>query len=222
MQHNPSVQYSEVSTLQANKVLKNTYILLSMTLLFSAGVAYAAVNMGWPMINPWLGLAVMIGLLIAIEKTKNSGMGLVLTFAFTGFIGAYAGPVVSMVTTSFSNGADIVTLALGGTGIIFLAMSGLAMTIKRDLSSMGKFLFVGLLVAFIAMIGNFFLKIPALGLAISSIFMALSAGVILWQTQKIVRGGETNYVSATVTIFVSLYNIFMSLLHILTALMGDD
>lgn len=222
MERNPSVQYSEVSTLQANKVLKNTYMLLAMTLLFSAGVAWAAVNMGWPMINPWLGLAVMIGLLFAIEKTKNSGMGLVLTFAFTGFIGAYVGPIVSLVTQSFSNGADIVTLALGGTGIIFLAMSGLAMTIKRDLSSMGKFLFVGLLVAFIAMIGNFFLKIPALGLAISSVFMVLSAGVILWQTQQIVRGGETNYVSATVTIFVSLYNIFMSLLHILTALMGED
>lgn len=222
MEYNSSAQYSEVSAIQANKVLRNTYLLLSMTLFFSAIVAYVAVQMNVGVLSPWLFLGVMLGMSFAINALRNSPFGILMVFAFTGFIGLYVGPIVNAVSASFSNGTEMVTLALGGTGVIFLAMSGIALTTKRDFSGLSKFLFVGILVAFVAMIGNLFLNIPALGLAISAVFMVLSSGIILWQTQQIVRGGETNYITATVTIFVSLYNIFMSLLHILMAFMGED
>jgi len=132
------------------------------------------------------------------------------------------GPIINMYLYRFGNGGEIVMMALGGTGVIFLAMSGLALTSKRDFSFMGKFLMIGILVAFLAAIGNVFLQLPALGLAVSSMFVLLMAGLILFQTQQIVRGGETNYIMATVTLFVSIFNLFTSLLHLLGVGFGED
>ncbi len=222
MDHNPSVQYSEVSALQTNKVLRNTYMLLSMTLLFSAFTAWLATAMNMPIMSPWIFLIGYFALLFGTHAARNSAFGIVLVFALTGFIGMFLGPIVNMVSTQMSNGTELVMLALGGTGVIFLTMSGIALTTKKDLSGTIKFLGIGILVAFIAAIANMFFQIPALGLAISSAFMILASGVIMWQTQQIVRGGETNYITATVTLYVMMYNIFMSLLHLLMAFMGED
>ena len=137
-------------------------------------------------------------------------------------MGVTLGPIINMYLYSYSNGGEIVMLAMGGTGVIFLAMSGLALTSKRDFSFLGKFLAIGILVAFLAAIGNLFFQIPALALAVSAMFVMLMAGLILWQTQQIIRGGETNYIMATVTLFVSLFNLFTSLLHLLGMGFGDD
>ena len=210
------------SIVEMNKVLRNTYALLSMTLLFSAIMAGVAMVMNWPHPGFMITLVGYFGLLFLTTKFRNSGWGIVSVFALTGFMGATLGPIINMYLYRFGNGTEIVMMALGGTGVIFLAMSGLALTTKKDFSFMGKFLAVGILVAFLAAIGNFFFQIPALGLAISSMFVMLMAGLILFQTQQIVQGGETNYIMATVTLFVSLFNLFTSLLHLLGAGFGED
>jgi modulator of FtsH protease len=210
------------SIVEMNKVLRNTYALLSMTLLFSAIMAGVAMVMNWPHPGFVITLVGYFGLLFLTTKFRNSGWGIVSVFALTGFMGATLGPIINMYLYRFGNGTELVMMALGGTGVIFLAMSGLALTSKKDFSFMGKFLAVGILVAFLAAIGNFFFQIPALGLAISSMFVMLMAGLILFQTQQIIQGGETNYIMATVTLFVSLFNLFTSLLHLLGAGFGDD
>ena len=209
------------AVVSTNKVLRNTYLLLSMTLLFSAAMAGLAMAIETPYMG-WLPLIIAFGLLFAISKMRNSAWGILSVFALTGFMGATLGPIINFYLYRYGNGSEIVMMALGGTGVIFLAMSGLALTSKRDFSFMGKFLMIGILVAFFAAIGNLFFQIPALGLAVSSMFIMLMAGLILWQTQRIVRGGETNYIMATVTLFVSLFNLFTSLLHILGFGFGDD
>jgi modulator of FtsH protease len=211
-----------VSAVEMNKVLRNTYALLSMTLLFSAVMAGVAMVFNWPYPGPLIVLAGYFGLLFLTTKLRNSAWGIVSVFALTGFMGVTLGPIINMYLYRFGNGSEIVMMALGGTGVIFLAMSGLALTSKRDFSFMGKFLAIGILVAFLAAIGNLFFQLPALGLAVSSMFILLMAGLILFQTQQIVRGGETNYIMATVTLFVSLFNLFTSLLHILGFAFGDD
>jgi len=192
-----------------NKVLRNTYALLSMTL-------------NWPYPGPMIVLAGYFGLLFLTTKLRNSAWGLLAVFALTGFMGVTLGPIINMYLYRFGNGSELVMMALGGTGVIFLAMSGLALTSKRDFSFLGKFLAIGILVAFLAAIGNLFFQLPALGLAVSSVFILLMAGLILFQTQQIVRGGETNYIMATVTLFVSVFNLFTSLLHILGFGFGSD
>jgi modulator of FtsH protease len=205
-----------------NKVLRNTYALLSMTLLFSAVMAGVSIAMNWPPMGIMMVLVGYFGLLFLTTKLRNSAWGLLSVFALTGFMGVTLGPIINMYLYSYSNGSEIVMMALGGTGVIFLGMSGLALTSKRDFSFMGKFLFIGILVAFMAAIGNLFFQIPALALAVSAMFVMLMAGLILWQTQQIIRGGETNYIMATVTLFVSLFNLFTSLLHLLGMGFGDD
>jgi modulator of FtsH protease len=205
-----------------NKVLRNTYALLSMTLLFSAVMAGVAMAFNWPYPGPLIVLVGYFGLLFLTTKLRNSGWGIVSVFALTGFMGVTLGPIINMYLYQFGNGNEIVMMALGGTGIIFLAMSGLALTSKRDFSFMGKFLAIGILVAFVASLGNLFFQLPALGLAVSSMFILLMAGLILFQTQQIVRGGETNYIMATVTLFVSIFNLFISLLQILGFGFGED
>jgi len=205
-----------------NQVLRNTYALLSMTLLFSAVMAGVSMAMNWPYPNLMIVLGGYFGLLFLTTKLRNSGWGILAVFALTGFMGATLGPIINMYMYRFGNGTEIVMMALGGTGVIFLAMSGLALTSKRDYSFMAKFLFIGILVAFLAGLGNIFFQLPALGLAVSSMFVMLMAGLILYQTQQIVRGGETNYIMATVTLFVSLFNLFTSLLHILGFGFGED
>lgn len=211
-----------VSAIQTNKVLRSTYALLSMTLLFSAAMAGVAMVMNWPYPSIMVVLGGYFGLLFLTTKLRNSAWGILAVFALTGFMGATLGPIINMYLHRFGNGSEIVMMALGGTGVIFLAMSGLALTSKRDFSFMGKFLGIGILVAFLAAIGNLFFQLPALGLAISSVFILLMAGLILFQTQRIIRGGETNYIMATVTLFVSMFNLFTSLLHILGFGFGDD
>jgi modulator of FtsH protease len=210
------------SAVQMNQVLRNTYALLSMTLLFSAVMTGVSMAFNWPHPGMMITLVGYFGLLFLTTKLRNSAWGILSVFALTGFMGVTLGPIINMYLYRFGNGSEIVMMALGGTGVIFLAMSGLALTSKRDFSFMGKFLMIGILVAFLAAIGNLFFQLPALGLAISSMFVVLMAGLILYQTQQIIRGGETNYIMATVTLFVSLFNLFTSLLHILGFAMGDD
>ncbi len=211
-----------LSTAAGNKVLRNTYLLLSMTLLFSGVMAWVAAANNWPYLGPWVTLGGYFGLLFLTTSLRNSAWGLLSIFALTGFMGATLGPIISMYTNAFSNGSQLVIMAMGGTGVIFLGMSGLALVSKRDFSWLGKFLFIGILVAFVAGLGALFFDMPALSLAVSSAFVMLMAGLILYQTQAIIRGGETNYIMATITLFVAIYNLFTSLLHLLGFFAGED
>ena len=211
-----------VDAVTMNRVLRNTYMLLSLTLLFSGAMAYTSYALNWPFFGLLPTLLGYFGLLFLTTKLRNSAWGILSCFALTGFMGATLGPLIGYYTNMYANGAQLVAYAMGGTGVIFLGMSGIALTTKKDLSFMGKFLFVGILVAFLAGLANVFFQIPALGLAVSSMFIMLMAGLILFQTQQIVRGGETNYIMATVTLFVSLYNLFTSLLHLLGFFMGEE
>jgi len=195
-QYRTSTISQPVSAVVMNQVLRNTYALLSMTLLFSAIMAGVSMAMNWPYPSFMIVLGGYFGLLFLTTKLRNSPWGILSVFALTGFMGATLGPIINMYLYRFGNGSEIVMMALGGTGVIFLAMSGLALTSKRDYSFMGKFLFIGILVAFLAGLGNIFFQLPALGLAVSSMFVMLMAGLILFQTQQIVRGGETNYIMA--------------------------
>jgi modulator of FtsH protease len=205
-----------------SKVLRQTYTLLSMTLFFSALMAFASVKMNWPYIGPWWTLGGYFALLLITTKLRNSAWGLVSIFALTGFMGATFGPIINAYTTVYSNGGEIVAFAMGGTAVIFLAMSGIALTSKRDFSAMGKFIMVGILVAFLAGLGSIFFSFQPLALAVSAMFVGLSSMLILWYTQQIVRGGETNYIMATITLFVAIYNVFSSLLHLLGFAFGED
>jgi modulator of FtsH protease len=205
-----------------NRVLRNTYILLSMTLLFSAAMAFVSSTMNLPIVSPWMVLIGYFGLFFLTNALRNSAWGLLSVFALTGFMGFTLGPILNLYMTALSNGGEIVMMALGSTGVIFLGLSGIALTTKKDFSFMGKFLFVGILVAFFAGVGNLFFQIPALSLAVSSMFVLLMSGLILYQTQQIARGGETNYIMATVTLYISIYNMFMSLLHLFGFGFGDD
>ena len=217
-----STSVPTITAERMNSVLRNTYLLLSMTLLFSAAMAGLAIVFNWPYPGPFIVLAGYFGLLFATTKLRNSAWGLLSVFALTGFMGATLGPIINMYLYAYANGSELVMMAMGGTGVIFLAMSGIALTSKRDFSWMGKFLLVGILVAFLAAVGNLFFQFQPLALAVSSMFVFLMAGLILFQTQQIVRGGETNYIMATVTLFVSIYNLFSSLLHLLGFAFGED
>jgi modulator of FtsH protease len=207
---------SEQSVLASNKVIRNTYTLLSMTLLFSALCAGIAVVTNMPFINPIITLVGYFGLLFAVTKTRNSGFGLLFIFALTGFMGLTLGPIISAYL-SLPGGDQIVMTAMGGTGVIFLGLSGYALTTRKDFSFIGGFLMVGILVAFLAGIASLFLAMPGLSLAVSAMFVLLMSGLILYQTSQIVHGGETNYIMATVTLYISIYNLFTSLLHLLGA-----
>ena len=162
------------------------------------------------------------GLLFLTSKFSNSSLGILFVFALTGFMGLTLGPIVNMYITSLSNGGEIVMTALGGTGIIFLGLSGYVLTSRKDFSFIGGFLMVGILVGFMASLGAVFFEIPALSLAVSAMFVLLMSGLILFQTSQIIHGGETNYIMATVTLYISIYNLFLSLLHLLGALGGGD
>ncbi len=210
------------SILSTNKVLKNTYLLLSMTLIFSAAMAGVSIYLNFPPIHWILQLGGMIGLLMLTNVFKNSALGVLCVFAFTGFMGLTAGPTINMYLSFFSNGAELVMTAAGGTGVIFLALSGYVLTTRKDFSFMGGFLFVGLIVMIIASLANMFFQVPALHLALSAASIMLFSGYILYDTSKIIHGGETNYVMATVQLFLDIYIIFMNLLHLLGALAGDD
>ena len=213
---------STESTLATNKVLRNTYLLLGMTFIFSALMAYASLAMGVRSINPLIFIAGAYGLMFLTHALQNSSWGILSVFAFTGFMGYALGPILNMYISHFSNGPQLIGTALGGTGLIFFALSGYALTTRKDFSYLGGFLFVAVMVAFLAMIASIFFQIPALNLAISAAFVLISSGLILFQTSAIIHGGETNYISATVSLFVSIYNLFISLLNLLGAFSGRE
>ena len=215
-----STARSESQILATNKVLKNTYALLAMTLLFSAVTAGISMTMN----VPHFGLLTLVGyfaLLFLTTKFRDSGLGLLFVFLLTGFMGLTLGPILNMYLAT-ANGGQLVMTALGGTGAIFLALSGYVLTTRKDFSFMGGFLMVGILVAFLAGLGAFIFSMPVLSLAVSGMFILLMSGMILYQTSEIIHGGETNYIMATVSLYISIYNLFLSLLHILGALSGDD
>jgi modulator of FtsH protease len=197
----------------AQRVLRNTYALLSLTLLFSAGVAAASVAMQWPAPGLVITLVGYFGLLFAVYRLRNSGWALPAVFALTGFMGLTLGPLLSK-SLALPGGAQVVTMALAATGATFLALSSWVLTTRRDFSFMGGFLFAGMVIALIAALGAVFLQIPTLGLVVSAMVALLSAGLILYETSRIVHGGETNYVLATVGLYVSIFNLFTSLLSL--------
>ena len=211
---------SQQSVLSTNRVLRNTYALLSLTLIFSALCAGAAVVFRIPPFGMLVTMVGYFGLLFLTTRFSNSSLGLLFVFALTGFMGLTLGPIISMYL-SIPNGEQIVMTAMGGTGIIFLGLSGYVLTTRKDFSFIGGFLMVGILVAFLAGIASVFLHVPGLSLAVSAMFVLLMSGMILYQTSEIIHGGETNYILATVTLFVAIYNLFLSLLQLL-GVMGDD
>jgi modulator of FtsH protease len=208
-------------TLATNKVLRNTYSLLSMTLIFSALTAGTSMMLNLPHPGILLTLGGYFGLLYLTSKYKDSAKGLAFVFALTGFMGYTLGPMLNSYL-SLPNGGQIVMTAMAGTGIIFLGLSAYALTSRKDFSFMGGFLMVGILVAFLAGIGAMFFEMPGLSLAVSAMFVLLMSGLILYQTSEIINGGETNYIMATVTLYVSIFNLFTSLLHLLGAMGNND
>ena len=209
------------SVLATNTVLRNTYILLGLTMIFSAITAGFAMFTNALPLNPFITLIAYFGLLFLTNYTRNSAWGLASVFGLTGFMGYTLGPILSHYIHGFTNGHELVMMSLGATGLIFFALSAYALTTKKDFSFMGGFLMVGMLVAFLASIATLFSHIPALMLTVSAVFILLSSGIILLQTSQIIQGGETNYIMATVTLYVSLYNIFLSLLNLLGAFSGN-
>lgn len=195
------------------RVLRNTYALLSLTLLFAAAVATASVAFALPAPGLLLTLLGYFGLLFVVHRVRNSGWALPAVFALTGFMGYTLGPILSR-TLSLPGGATTIAMALGATGAIFLALSAWVLTTRRDFSWMGGMLFAGMIVAILAGLAAVFFDMPALSLAVSAMVALLSAGLILYETSAIVNGGETNYVMATVGLFVSLFNLFTSLLQL--------
>ncbi len=209
------------SVLATNRVIRNTYLLLSLTLAFAAVAAGAAAALRLPHPGILLTLAGFFGLLFAVHRLKNSGWGIVAVFGLTGFMGYTLGPIVSRYL-GLPNGGEIVMQAMGATAAIFVGLSAYALTSKKDFSFMGGFLTAGILLAFLAGLGAIFFEIPALSLTVSAAFVLLMSGLILYETGNIIHGGETNYVLATVTLFVSIFNLFTSLLQLLGFMNGDD
>ena len=209
------------SILATNKVIRNTYMLLSMTLLFAAVTAAASVALKLPHPGLIITLVGFFGLLFAVHKLKDSGWGILSIFALTGFMGYTLGPIVSRYL-GLPNGGEIVMQAMGGTAAIFIGLSAYALTTKKDFSFMGGFLMVGILLAFLAGLAAIFFEIPALSLTVSAAFVLLMSALILYETSNIIHGGETNYLLATVTLFVSIFNLFTSLLQLLGFMSGDD
>jgi modulator of FtsH protease len=208
-----------------NKVLRNTYMMLGLTMIPTVIGAVIGMGMNFSIIamHPFMAfgafMLVTIGMQMAISANRNSSIGIVLLFAYTFLLGLMMGPILQHAA-NLSNGAQLVGLAAGSTGLIFLTMAAIGATTKKDFSYMGKFLSIGIMVAFIAIIANMFFKLPAFSIAISSIFVLISSAYIMYEVNQIVRGGETNYVMATLSLFISIYNIFTSLLHILMSFAG--
>jgi modulator of FtsH protease len=225
MERNPVVVAGRVETresaLATNKVLRNTYLLLSATLAFSALVAAVSFALELPYLGPWVTLIGYFALLFAVQKTADSGWGLLSVFALTGFMGYTLGPIISLYVKVLPDGHSIVMTAFGITALAFTALSAYAIRSGRRFSAMGGFLMVGILTAFVLGIVALVFSLPTLSLAVSGLFVLLMAGLILYQTGEIVNGGETNYIHATVTLYVSIYNMFTSLLHLL-GVASDD
>lgn len=216
-----SATQTQTSALESNKVLRNTYALLSMTLLFSAITAGVSIALQLPHPGVIISLVGFFGLYFLTYKLRNSVWALPSVFAMTGFMGYSLGPIVGHYL-SMPGGGTIVMNAMGMTGIIFLGLSAYVLTTRKNFTFMGGFLMVGVLLAFVAGLGAIFFQIPALSLAVSAMFVLLMSGFILYETSNILHGGETNYIMATVSLYVSIYNLFTSLLQILGFLGGED
>ena len=211
---------SQPSVLQTNKVLRNTYMLLAMTLAFSAVCAGIAMAVG---ISPMMSLVMTIGAFITlfvVQKKADSASGIYWVFAFTGLMGASLGYTLNFYLGGA--GPGLIMEALGATALVFFALSGYALTTKKDFSFMGGFLVVGLVVVLVAAIANIFFAVPAVSLAISAAIVFIMSGFILFDTSRIIHGGETNYIRATVSLYLNIYNLFTSILHLLGAFGGDD
>lgn len=213
---------SAESVLATNKVLRNTYILLASTFIFSALMAFISVATGVTHLNPLFFIVGAYALMFLTHALQNSPWGLLSVFAFTGFMGYALGPVLNACIAHFHNGPQIIATAFGGTGMIFFALSAYALTTRKNFSYLAGFLFAAMMVALLAMIGGIFFQIPALQLMISAAFVLISSGLILFQTSEIIHGGETNYIAATVSLYVSIYNLFISLLNLLSAFSSRD
>jgi modulator of FtsH protease len=215
------VSTSRESALTTNKVLRNTYLLLGATLAFSAAMAGVAMAIDFPYLGLWM-LLPYAAFLFAVHKTQNSSWGLVWTFALTGWLGLTLGPILDFYLKALPNGSQIVMTSLGVTAAAFVGLSAYAVKSEKDFSFLGGFLTVGLIGAFVLGLVAYFFQLSTLSLVVSGMFLVFAGGLILYQTSEIVRGGETNYILATITLYVSIYNIFFSLLHLLGAASGDD
>lgn len=219
--HDINVAQHSSQAVSTNKVLRNTYALLAMTLLFSAITAGAAMAMGVERMNIFVFFIGAYGLMFLVHKTANSAMGLLATFAFTGFMGFTLGPILSAYL-ALPNGAALIMNALAMTGLTFIGLSAVALVTKKDFSFLGNFLMAGAIVLILAMVAGLIFQIPALMLMVSAGFVLFASAAILYQTSEIVhRAGETNYILATITLYVSIYNLFVSLLSLLGIMSND-
>lgn len=212
--------------LERHRVLRNTYLLLALSLVPTMVGAFVGINLNFafmrasPIVSSLVLLAMIYGMFFAIEKNKNSGLGVALLLGLTLFLGVLLGPLLQ-IALGLRNGAQLVALAAGGTATVFFAMAGIATVSKKDFSFMGNFLTVGCIVVMLAVLANIFVASPVLHLTICAVFVLLCSALILFQVSAIINGGETNYVSATLTLYMSIYNLFTSLLQLLMAFSGD-
>lgn len=213
MQFN-TLSRTQTAVRETNKVLRNTYMLLGMTLVVAAVAAGISATLALPHPGLIITLVGFYGLMFLTERNKNSSLGILCIFAFTAFTGYTLGPILNMYLSTAS-GADTVMLALAGTALTFLSLSAYVLTTKKDMSFLGGMMMAGFVVIIVAFIANLFLQVPALSLALSALFILFSSGAILMQTSAIIHGGERNYISATITLYVSIFNIFLSLLQLL-------
>jgi len=204
-----------------NRVLRNTYALLALTILFSAITAGIAMVLELPHPGLFITLAGYFGLLYAVTRLRNSGWGLVCVFALTGFMGLTLGPLFNAYL-GLTNGGQIIATALGGTGLTFFALSALSLITRKDFNFMGNFLFVGILLGFLAGLGAILVELPALSLTVSALFVLMMSGLILYETGNIIHGGETNYIMATVTLYVAIFNLLTSFMHLTGALSSQE
>ena len=219
-------QATQDLSLQQNKVLRNTYMLLALSMVPTVIGALLGVQMGFsffagsPMISFMVFLGVAFAFMWGIERTKNSGMGVVLLLGFTFFMGLMLSRILQ-VALGFSNGGTLIATAAGGTGAIFFTLATVATVTRKDFSFLGKFLFIGVIVVLLAAVANIFFQIPALSLTISAVAVMIFSAYILYDISRIVNGGEDNYISATLAVYLDVYNVFVSLLHLLMAFTGD-
>ncbi|MEM6999294.1 MAG: Bax inhibitor-1/YccA family protein [Pseudomonadota bacterium] len=216
----PEGTVAGLSALETSKVLKNTYLLLGMTIAFSAVVAFLSMAMNAPYPGPWIALGGVLGLSFLVHKTADSAMGLPMTFLFTGFLGYILGPILSFYL-QLPNGGEVVTMALATTAIAFVGLSGIVLVSKKDFSFMGSFVQIGWITLLAVVVLSLLFDFSAFYAAICGGIVLLMSATILWQTSAIIHGGETNYIRATVTLYMSIYNLFTSLLY-LFGMGGDD
>jgi modulator of FtsH protease len=225
MQLSSATQVGTLSVEQ-NKVLRNTYMMLALTMIPTVIGALVGMSMSFsflaesPIMGSLLMFGAMIGMMFAVNALRNSVWGVVALLGFTFVAGVFLGPILQ-VALHFSNGAELIAMAAGGTGIIFFSLATIATVTKKDFSFMGKFLFIGLILLIVASLANLFFQIPAMSLALSSIAVLIFSAYILYDVSRIVHGGETNYVMATLGLFLSIYNLFINLLQLLMAFSGE-